>query len=327
MTRQKPPSYAREQNKQSTRRRAVFSKHYQSLESHHVPPVGEDENPTASRRPGSAGSSARRNYDSMQLIDDLINHPYDALYSDARLGARKATGWRFWSTRIVVCIICIAVGFVACQFVRQLNTDPRKEVRQSLASQLQSNYDSIHELDKQNEKLRSEIDQQNNSLGLTDVQRQLQKDDLAAGTVPVKGPGITFTIANPFQASNSGTKTPADGSAHIKVITDLDLQQLVSLMWQGGAEAIAINGNRLGVQTSIRAASGSILIGTTPVQSPYVIQAIGNTNALAEWMGQRNLAQLYKDYDQAGIHPQISKEREMTLSAASAGAIVYAKEE
>ena len=42
---------------------------------------------------------------------------------------------------------------------------------------------------------------------------------------------------------------------------DADLQTLVSLLWQAGAEAIAINGNRLGVQTSIRTAGSTILIG------------------------------------------------------------------
>ena len=69
-----------------------------------------------------------------------------------------------------------------------------------------------------------------------------------------------------------------------------DLQLLVSLMWKAGAEAISINDNRLGVQTSIRTAGNSILIGTTPVSSPYRIQAIGNKNELANRMGQKELS-------------------------------------
>lgn len=47
-------------------------------------------------------------------------------------------------------------------------------------------------------------------------------------------------------------------------------------MFQNGAEAIAINGNRLGAQTSIRKAGGHILIGMTAIQSPYTIEAIGD---------------------------------------------------
>ncbi|MCB5622946.1 DUF881 domain-containing protein, partial [Bifidobacterium animalis] len=49
----------------------------------------------------------------------------------------------------------------------------------------------------------------------------------------------------------------------LRMVTDTDLQLLVSLMWTAGAEAISINDNRLGVQTSIRTAGNSILIGTT----------------------------------------------------------------
>ena len=63
----------------------------------------------------------------------------------------------------------------------------------------------------------------------------------------VEGEGITMTLADPIAASQSdqSSSTRVGTSTNIRVITDLDLQQLVSLMFQNGAEAIAINGNRL----------------------------------------------------------------------------------
>ena len=96
-------------------------------------------------------------------------------------------------------------------------------------------------------------------------------------------------------------------------------------MFQNGAEAIAINGNRLGTQTSIRKAGGHILIGMTAIQSPYTIEAIGDKSALAEAMGKKKLASLYDSFKEAGIYPQVSKSNSITLEAAVTGEVKYAE--
>lgn len=74
--------------------------------------------------------------------------------------------------------------------------------------------------------------------------------------------GIVLTVANPLSVSgdNADSSLPRENGSQVRVVTDSDLQLLVSLLWQSGAEAIAINGNRLGVQTSIRTAGSTILI-------------------------------------------------------------------
>ena len=96
-------------------------------------------------------------------------------------------------------------------------------------------------------------------------------------------------------------------------------------MFQNGAEAIAINGNRLGAQTSIRKAGGHILIGMTAIQSPYTFEAIGDKSALAEAMGEKRLASLYDSFKEAGIYPQVSKSNSITLEAAVTGEVKYAE--
>ena len=109
------------------------------------------------------------------------------------------------------------------------------------------------------------------------------------GVLPVQGEGITLTIANPISVSgdNADSSLPRENGSQVRVVTDSDLQVLVSLLWQSGAEAIAINGYRLGVQTSIRTAGTTILIGVNSVQSPYRIEAIGNSSALANAVSKK----------------------------------------
>ena len=107
------------------RRRAVFSSAYARLDSHH----------TEISRGGVMPPRRRgKHYDaSLRLIDDLVNRPMDALYNDSRLVTKPDSKLTFWGTRIIVLIICVAVGFAGCLFVRLLNTDPRKQVRQQLS--------------------------------------------------------------------------------------------------------------------------------------------------------------------------------------------------
>ncbi len=229
----------------------------------------------------------------------------------------------YWGTRIVVFLICIAVGFAGCQFVRLLNTDPRKQVRESLASELAAENTRLELLESENMDLRKQIEAQ------SAAERIVKENEAAAGGTAVEGEGIVMTIANPLAARNDDAGSlPREATAdRLRVVTDTDLQLLVSLMWQHGAEAIAINDNRLGVQTSIRTAGNSILIGTTAIESPYKIQAIGDKNALADAMSERSLPALYSDFNRSGMHPQISKTDSMRLEAAPIGKLTYAQKE
>src|SRR5207302_160556 len=59
------------------------------------------------------------------------------------------------------------------------------------------------------------------------------------------------------------------------LVLDRDLQDVANELWHDGAEAIAINGQRLTATTTIRAAGGAILVDFRPVTAPYQVSAIG----------------------------------------------------
>jgi uncharacterized protein YlxW (UPF0749 family) len=63
-------------------------------------------------------------------------------------------------------------------------------------------------------------------------------------------------------------------------VLDLDLQQVVNGLWQAGAEAVAVNGQRVGPLTAIRSAEQVVLVNYNPVTSPYVVSAIGDPRTL-----------------------------------------------
>ena len=56
---------------------------------------------------------------------------------------------------------------------------------------------------------------------------------------------------------------------------------VVNALWAAGAEAISVNGQRIGPDTFVRTAGSAILVNVTPVSSPYEVTAIGDSNALS----------------------------------------------
>ena len=269
-----------------TKHRAIFSSSFAGLSSHHVQPASMPAMPQRHRHVDD---------DSLRLIDDLTNRPMDVLYSDSRLATKKRSAVSIWATRILVFLICIAVG------------DLTKDVND----------------------LRSQIESESESLASWSLNQTMQDDEMVNGTLPVQGEGIVLTVANPLSVSgdNADSSLPRENGSQVRVVTDSDLQLLVSLLWQSGAEAIAINGNRLGVQTSIRTAGSTILIGVNSVQSPYRIEAIGNQATLAKSVSKTTQKQLYDDFKKAGIYPQISKSKSITLDAAVAGDTTHVRKD
>ncbi len=265
--------------------------------------------------------------DSLRLIDDLTNRPMDPMFSDSRLDKRPKSAFRVWSTRVIVFIICIAVGFSGSIIVQILHTDPRKEIRSSLAKELTQQTKHLNTLNSEVSSLRVKVENQSKKLANTAKDDTLTYDEMATGTIPVNGPGITLTIANPLAANSDTTSgsLPRESSSNIRVVTDGDLQVFIQILWQAGAEAISINGYRLGVQTSVRTAGQTILVGVNQVQSPYKIQAIGDASALASAVGEKSQRSLYTTLNGAGIYPQITTSKSITLEAASSSEISYAE--
>lgn len=305
-----PPVYPVDEGERPRHKRAVFSRGIFEIEAYHAQ--------SAQDIPRLSEHQRRGRDVSLQLLDDLTNRPLDALYTDARLYSRPRSRVAYWGTRIVVFLICIGVGFASCLFVRLLQSDPRKDVRESLAGELTTNETRLGDLEKDIKRLTSQIDGEESSGAHSEIVATVKQNDMAAGLVAVEGPGIAMTLSNPIAASG-------DTSGSIRVITDIDLQQLVSLLWQSGAEAISINGNRVGVLTSIRKAGSQILVGTTPIESPYKLQAIGDKNTMAEFMGDKNLASLYDAFHESGIYPEVTKSNSIRMDAATAGTLNYAK--
>lgn len=93
--------------------------------------------------------------------------------------------------------------------------------------------------------------------------------------VPVSGPGITVTLSDAPTDSIPDNVNPND-----LVIHQQDIDDVMNAMWEGGAEAMTVQGVRIAPRTVVRCIGNVILVGGTSFSPPYKISAIGNVNQL-----------------------------------------------
>jgi uncharacterized protein YlxW (UPF0749 family) len=102
---------------------------------------------------------------------------------------------------------------------------------------------------------------------VADARQQLEAVQILLGLVPVKGPGIVMTFADP--------KTTIGADVLLDTVQELR---------DAGAEAIEISGVRIVASTAFTGAPGALRIGGTAVSRPYQVTAIGPGSTLAEAM-------------------------------------------
>jgi uncharacterized protein YlxW (UPF0749 family) len=133
----------------------------------------------------------------------------------------------------------------------------------------------------------------------------------------VTGPGMLVFLANADLAADAD---PVGGSAEDDAsgrIRDGDLQKVVNALWAAGAEAISINGQRLGPTSAIRFAGEAVLVDFRPVTNPYEISAIGDPEAMSRSFLENpqviSLAWVSETFD---LRFDFSQEDELTLPPA-----------
>lgn len=101
----------------------------------------------------------------------------------------------------------------------------------------------------------------------------LQDVKAFAGITEAEGPGVTVTLTD---LSGSNVDAPVEAL----IIHDGDVLRAVNELWNAGAEAIAVNGNRVVAGTSFRCVGTTILVNNVRIASPVRIQAIGDPETL-----------------------------------------------
>ena len=139
------------------------------------------------------------------------------------------------------------------------------------------------------------------------VSDRLDRLGTTTGSLPVEGPGVVVVVDDAPDATSAKQE-----------VLDKDLQKLVNALWESGAEAISINGQRLTNLSAIRHAGAAITVNYRSLARPYVVSAIGDQNSIPARFVETEHGAEWLDLQAAfGLQFDMTSKEFLTLPAAS----------
>ena len=282
---------------------------------------------------GSPGGGSPRYSLGASLLDAVLAETLDPAYAEAaaarsaRTPAEHDAGRtrRRWRARSLVALTMAIAGLLLAVTYDQAaaTAQGREQIRARLVADIQQESAVGDGLITQLEEARVDVSRTRERLLEASAVGQDALDELlsaeqGAAAVPVTGPGLLVTLAN---ADPKADADPVGGTDEADLrgrVQDGDLQVVVNALWAAGAEAVSINGQRLGPTTAIRFAGEAVLVDFRPVTSPYEVRAVGDPDALQggflEGPGVKELADVSAMFD---LRFDLVRQDEMDLPAAS----------
>lgn len=164
----------------------------------------------------------------------------------------------------IICI-CFLLGFMIAVQIRTTQDNLKSSTQYQRIEQLS---DILLSTEKERDALKVELARLKENTDMHD--KVPEKINLLAGTTAVKGPGVVLEIEDSKKMISSTDNT------NLYIIHDEDVLKVINELRAAGAEAIAINEQRLISTSEIRCAGPTISINNTRISAPYEIKAIGN---------------------------------------------------
>ena len=280
-------------------------------------------------RAGSEPGPGRRVDASMSLLVDMMADTLDQGYAEraARADRGRPDGPPRpprRRQRLLPLLGILAVGVLTGAAVAEVRDRSQTDqgLRGELAAEVAQRTRDSDALARRAAALRDEVaDVREQALGADAagraVQDQLEALGAASATTAVHGPGVVVTLDDAPSGNAVGADPLRGGTVPEGRVRDADLQDVVNGLWAAGAEAVAVDGQRLTALSAIRSAGESVLVDLRPLSPPYVVEAVGDPSRLevrfVDGPSGRRLTTLASLY---GIRFEITRAEELELPAA-----------
>jgi uncharacterized protein YlxW (UPF0749 family) len=225
----------------------------------------------------------------MSLLTNVMDHSLDDGYAEA--AARKKSDGAGGLPKTLRAKLGLAAGLVLAGLVVTVGAAQARVAAPVVAKERQELIDRIESETRAADKLESAVDTLRDDVSAR--QREALKQDgggdqadlvgILSGATAVHGPGVRLVVDDAKDASSGGNGDPRETSDFSDTgrVRDRDMQRVVNGLWQSGAEAVSINGQRLTALSAIRAAGDAILVDNKPLVPPYTVLAVGDGKRLS----------------------------------------------
>lgn len=258
----------------------------------------------------------------MSLLNNVMDHALDDGYAEAS-ARRAAEGGGL--PRTLRAKLGLAAGLVLAAAVvtvgaaeARISAPVVAKERQELIDRIEAETSAAEELEQDVEKIRAEVGERQRKALEQHGGDQAELVALLSGATPVHGPGVKLVVDDAKGTEGDGGG-PRENSGFTDTgrVQDRDMQRVVNGLWESGAEAVSINGQRLTSLSAIRAAGDAILVDNKPLVPPYTVLAVGDGKRLSTaFQDSADGQYLHALQENFGIRTSISAEAEVRLPAA-----------
>lgn len=195
--------------------------------------------------------------------------------------------------RILTVVVFAAAGLLMITSSREAaGTDLRPGHYGGLADLARQEGDRLTAQREEIQLLTEEVADLRASSGSADlrrVQRQGRPLRIAAGLEELTGPGITVTLDDaPKEVLASAGEDASNAIVHQQ-----DIQAVANALWQGGAEAMTVQGVRIISTTGIKCVGNTVILNGVPYSPPYRFAAVGDPDRLRDALDANPYVQAY----------------------------------
>ncbi|MFD9328758.1 DUF881 domain-containing protein [Streptomyces sp. NPDC060065] len=262
---------------------------------------------------------------SMSLLTNVMDHSLDDGYAEA--AARKQAEGSGGMPKTVRAKLGLAAGLVLAALVVTLGAANARiaapviaKERQELIDRIEGETSAADKLEDNVDTLRADVSaRQREALKSDGGGEQADLVGILSGATAVHGPGVKLVVDDAKEASQDGDGDPRETSGFSDTgrVRDRDMQRVVNGLWESGAEAISINGQRLTALSAIRAAGDAILVDNKPLVPPYTVLAVGDGQRLStRFQNSADGLYLHALQENYGIRTSISVQDDVRLAAA-----------
>ncbi|MFF2099296.1 DUF881 domain-containing protein [Streptomyces sp. NPDC058202] len=262
---------------------------------------------------------------SMSLLTNVMDHSLDDGYAEA--AARKQAEGDGGLPKTLRAKLGLAAGLVLAALVVTVGAANARiaapvvaKERQELIDRIERESSTADKLEKNVDTLRSEVSARQREALKKTGGGQADLVSILSGATDVHGPGVKLVVNDAKEASTGGDGTnprETSGFSDTGRVRDRDMQRVVNGLWESGAEAISVNGQRLTALSAIRAAGDAILVDNKPLVPPYTVLAVGDGQRLSiRFQDSADGLYLHALQENYGIRTSISAEDDVRLSAA-----------
>ena len=261
----------------------------------------------------------------MSLLTNVMDHSLDDGYAEA--AARKKAAGEGGLPKTLRARLGLALGLVLAALVVTVGAAQARvaapvvaKERQELIDRIDREGDTADTLEENVDKLRDDVSsRQREALKESGESGKADLVGILSGAAAVHGPGVKLVVNDAKEATTGGDGNPRETSGFSDTgrVRDRDMQRVVNGLWESGAEAISINGQRLTALSAIRAAGDAILVDNKPLVPPYTVLAVGDGKKLSTAF-QNSADGLYLNalQENYGVRTAISVEDDVRLPAA-----------